>query len=87
MFPRMNSRREFALGTSLSCGRGTTGVHGVTGDGSSSTSGTAASATAEHDVVTAEVAIPNVTDGHAGATPDIGAIIDGRPTLQRGAKP
>ncbi len=35
----------------------------------------------------AGVEIPNVTDGHAGAAPDIGAIIEGRPTPQWGAKP
>ncbi|MDC0666205.1 hypothetical protein [Nannocystis radixulma] len=35
----------------------------------------------------AGVAIPNVTDGHVGTAPDIGAIIEGRPTPQWGAKP
>lgn len=35
----------------------------------------------------AGVEIPNVTDGHAGAAPDIGAIIEGRPTPQWGTKP
>ena len=34
----------------------------------------------------AGVAIENVTDGHAGAAPDIGAIIEGRPLPQWGAQ-
>jgi hypothetical protein len=34
----------------------------------------------------AGVAIPNVTDGFAGAAPDIGAIIEGRPPPQYGAQ-
>ena len=33
----------------------------------------------------AGVAIPNITDGFAGAQPDIGAVIEGRPTPSRGA--
>jgi hypothetical protein len=35
----------------------------------------------------AGTAIPNVTDGHSGAAPDMGAVISGRPTPLWGARP
>jgi len=39
------------------------------------------------NVKNAGVEIPNITDGHAGAAPDMGAIIEGRPVPPWGAPP